>query len=114
MLGRAHRVTGADDFRTTVRKGRRAAEAHAVVYRRRSSAAAPPRFGVIVSKQVGNAVVRNRVRRRMQAACAMSIDTIPVPAGDTIVIRALPGAGDVGWDTLRAEIDEGLRRVVRA
>ena len=114
MLGRAHRVTRADDFRTTVRKGIRSAQLHAVVYRQQSSSAHPPRFGVIVSKQVGNAVVRNRVRRRVQAMCAVAIETIPVPAGDTIVIRALPGADDVGWDILRAEIDAGLRRVVAA
>ena len=114
MLGRAHRVTRADDFRTTVRKGSRSAQPHAVVYRQRSSAARPARFGVIVSKKVGNAVVRNRVRRRVQAVCAMAIETIPVPVGDTIVIRALPGADVVGWVILRAEIDAGLRRVVAA
>ncbi|MCY7413652.1 MAG: ribonuclease P protein component, partial [Salinibacterium sp.] len=84
MLGRAHRVTRADDFRTTVRKGLRSAQLHAVVYRQRSSTAHPPRFGVIVSRQVCNAVVRNRVRRRVQAVCAVAIVTIPVPVGDTI------------------------------
>ena len=114
MLGRTHRVTRADDFRTTVRKGFRSAQPHAVVYRQRSSGAHPPRFGVIVSKRVGNAVVRNRVRRRVQAVCAVAIETIPVPVGETIVIRVLPGAGDVGWDILRSEIDAGLRRVVAA
>lgn len=67
---------------------------------------------MIVSKQVGGAVVRNRVRRRIQAVCAMAIDTVPVAATDMIVIRVLPGAGEVDWDTLRAEIDDGLRRVV--
>jgi ribonuclease P protein component len=114
VLGRAHRVTRADDFRTAVRRGRRAAQPHAVLYRLRSPSADPPRFGVIVSKQVGSAVVRNRVRRRVQAVCATAVSSIPVPAGDTIVIRALPGAGEVDWDTLRAEIDAGLRRVVTA
>lgn len=80
----------------------------------RSSTADGPRFGVIVSKHVGGAVVRNLVRRRIQAVCAIAIGTVPIPATDVIVIRALPGAGEVDWDTLRAEIDGGLRRVVAA
>lgn len=67
-----------------------------------------------MSKSVGGAVVRNRVRRRIQAVCAMAIEAVPIPSDDIIVIRALPGAGDVDWDTLRAEIDGGLRRVVTA
>ncbi len=83
-------------------------------HRLRSPSADGPRFGVIVSKQVGSAVVRNRVRRRIQAVCAAAIDEIPVPPTDLIVIRALPGAGEIDWDTLRSEIDGGVRRVVTA
>lgn len=44
----------------------------------------------------------------------MAIDAVPIPPSDVIVIRALPGAGEADWDTLRAEIDGGLRRVVAA
>ena len=71
-----------------------------------------PRFGVVVSKQVGGAVVRNRVRRRIHAVSAGSMLTIP--ESDVIVVRALPGASEVSWDTLRAEIGDGLRRAVAA
>ena len=85
-----------------------------MLHRLRSPSFDGPRFGVIVSKQVGGAVVRNQVRRRIQAVCAMAIEAVPVPATDLIVIRALPGAGEIDWDTLRAEIDGGLRRVVAA
>jgi len=71
-----------------------------------------PRFGVVVSKQVGGAVVRNLVRRRIQAICAGSM--MMIPPSDVIVVRALPGANAVSWDTLRAEIGDGLRRAVAA
>ena len=71
-----------------------------------------PRIGVVVSKQVGGAVVRNRVRRRIQAICARSLASIP--SSDLIVVRVLPGAHEVSWDTLRAEIGDGLRRAVTA
>lgn len=42
----------------------------------------------------------------------MALREIPIAPSDVIVIRALPGAGEIDWDTLRAEIDGGLRRVV--
>jgi ribonuclease P protein component len=35
---------------------------------RDQEAARPPRFGFTVTKKIGNAVVRNRVRRRLRAA----------------------------------------------
>jgi ribonuclease P protein component len=85
---------------------------HAVVHRISSSSPTGPRFGVVVSKRVGGAVVRNRVRRRIQAVCATSIVSLAIPETDLIVIRALPGAGELSWNALSAEIDDGLRRVM--
>jgi ribonuclease P protein component len=84
---------------------------HAVLYRLTGEAAGP-RFGVVVSKQVGGAVVRNRIRRRIQAICAGALPSIP--STDLIVVRVLPGAHEVSWDTLRAEMGDGLRRAVTA
>lgn len=100
-----------DDFRRAVRRGQRTSTPHTIVYRLTDQFTGP-RFGVIVSKQVGGAVVRNRVRRRIQAICAGAIPSTPVT--DLIVVRVLPGAHEVSWDTLRAEIDDGLRRAVTA
>jgi ribonuclease P protein component len=67
-----------------------------------------PLVGVIVSKHVGGAVVRNRVRRRIMAALGEYLSSLENQ--DLIVIRALPGAHQVPWDTLRTEIGEGIRR----
>jgi len=66
----------------------------------------------VVSKKVGGAVVRNLVRRRIQSICADAAGF--VPAGDMVVVRALPGIPEVAWDTLRTEIGDGLRRAVTA
>ena len=112
MLARAHRILSGDDYRRVVRRGRRTPTRVAVIYRAPSpEPGARPRFGLIVSGQVGNAVHRNRVRRRLRAICASSLS---MPLTGDIVIRALPAASDADWDTLRAEIDGGLRRVVTA
>jgi len=68
------------------------------------------RFGFIVSKAVGNAVVRNRVRRRLRAAAAQWLPD--VPANADIVVRALAGSAQAEWTTLQAEISEGIDRIV--
>jgi ribonuclease P protein component len=96
----------------TVRRGRRTVMPHAVVHRVTTSSGESPRFGVVVSKKVGGAVVRNRVRRRIQSICASHLAT--ARDGDLIVVRALPGSSEVEWDTLRSEIGEGLRQAVVA
>ena len=111
MLARSHRIRRGEDFRRVVRRGRRSATSLAVIYRTPSTVADGPHFGIIVSSQVGNAVHRNRVRRRLRAICASV--TLPPDSGE-IVIRALPAARDADWDSLRAEIERGLRRVVMA
>ena len=111
VLPRAHRVVRADDFRRAVRHGRRTSTPSVVLYLLTSEPGGP-RFGVIVSKQVGGAVVRNHVRRRIQAICAGAMAM--AQSSDLVVVRALPGARETSWDSLRAEIADGLRRAVMA
>lgn len=112
MLPRAHRISRGADIVMTVRRGTRTVTPHAVVHRLATGSDDYPRFGVVVSKKVGGAVVRNRVRRRIQSICAGHAGA--VGQGDLIVVRALPGSPEVEWDTLRSEIGHGLRQAVMA
>ncbi|WP_346232841.1 ribonuclease P protein component [Parafrigoribacterium mesophilum] len=108
MLARTHRVIRAEEYRGTVRRGRRITSSHFVVYLRKRADDAPVRFGFIVSKTVGNAVTRNRVRRRLKAACfRLLADLAP---GNDIVVRALPGAAQADWATLLHEVRTALER----
>lgn len=68
----------------------------------------PPRFGFIVTKAVGGAVVRNTVRRRMRAVCYDVLDR--VASGTDVVIRALPGSDQLTYAKLHSEIADGLER----
>ncbi len=68
----------------------------------------PSRFGFVVAKAVGNAVTRNLVRRRMRAAGADALSTMP--AGADVVVRALPASAHVNWTTLHSEIIESVSR----
>jgi ribonuclease P protein component len=79
-----------------------------VTYVGTAPVSAPPRFGFIVSKQVGTAVVRNTLRRRLKAVCAEALPT--VRPGVDVVIRMLPGSASVEYSALRDEVLSCLRR----
>lgn len=70
----------------------------------------PPRIGFVVSRAVGGAVVRNRVRRRLRH---LAREWIPrLAPGSLLVIRALPAAATASSETLRADLERGLRKVL--
>ena len=108
MLARPNRLTRGAEYKAVVRRGRRCAAAHTVTYVSVSTEPLNPRFGFIVSKQVGSAVVRNTVRRRLKAVCAEALDS--VRPGNSVVIRALPTAATASFADLRAEVTDCLAR----
>jgi ribonuclease P protein component len=63
------------------------------------------RFGLAVSRKVGNAVVRNRIKRHLREAARHL--KIRVSAVD-VVIAARAGAAGLGGDGLRAELERLL------
>jgi ribonuclease P protein component len=69
------------------------------------------RFGFIISKQVGNAVVRNTVRRRLKAVCAEAL--AGVPEGTDVVIRALPASATATFAELSEDVNRCLGRLTR-
>ena len=108
MLARANRVVRADDYRATVRRGRRVGSAHTLMYIAARGTDEPSRFGFIVSKAVGNSVTRNLVTRRLRAIGRGALETHPT--GRDVIIRALPGSPEASWSTLQSEILVGLER----
>jgi ribonuclease P protein component len=108
VLARVNRVTRPADFRAAVRRGRRIGTSGAVLHVLDRRVAEPTRFGFIVGKSVGGAVVRNTVKRRLRA---VTHELLPgLAAGRDVVIRALPGCDQVSWATLHSEIADGLAR----
>ena len=94
------RMRSAEDFRRTVRRGVRVARPTLVVHAGQGPTADPVRVGFVVSKAVGTAVRRNRVKRRLRHLAAARLDQ--APAGVDVVIRALPSA-DVAPNRLPAD-----------
>jgi ribonuclease P protein component len=67
------------------------------------------RVGLVVSKAVGNSVVRHRVSRRLRHLVADRIGTLP--AHCSLVIRALPASAGASSSELGVDLDGALRRL---
>ena len=66
------------------------------------------RVGITVSGRVGNAVVRNRVRRRLREALTVRFAALPASA-DAVVVARLASAR-ASWSELSAALDSVLAR----
>jgi ribonuclease P protein component len=122
VLAAAQRLRRREEFAATIRAGRRAGRGAVVVHvdapgsddssasrtlpARTGGADAPARAGFVVPKTVGNAVTRNKVRRRLRHLVRERLAALP-PA-TSVVIRALPGAADRGYPELAADLDAAL------
>lgn len=80
------------DFEQTVRRGVRVGRPSLVVHATADAQVADERVqvGFVVSKKVGNAVQRNRVKRRLRHFARPLV--AETPAGVRVVVRALPAA----------------------
>lgn len=67
----------------------------------------PPRVAYAVGRRVGNAVVRNRVRRRLRAATRVHADTL-VP-GRAYLVSAAGAAAASTYADLSAALHDTLR-----
>lgn len=95
MLPRGSRLNASGEFRSAIRRGVRVGRPTLVLHVG-TSGAEGVRVGLVVSKAVGNAVTRNRVKRRLRHLAMAQLDR--TPAGTDVVIRALPSAATTGTD----------------
>jgi len=129
MLAAAQRLRRRAEFSTAVRTGRSAGRGAVVVHLTLPSsqqpaqshphdldeptsapgaanATPPARVGFVVSKAVGGAVVRNQVKRRLRHLARERLDALP--AGTTLVVRALPRAADRSYQRLGVDLDNAI------
>jgi ribonuclease P protein component len=71
----------------------------------------PARVGFIVSRAVGTAVVRNRVKRRLRVLARGYLGVLP--AGSLLVVRANPSAAAARQADLAADLDLVMSRLLR-
>jgi ribonuclease P protein component len=107
----AHRLSGSAQFSLAIRTGRRAGSGTIVVHLARPDSGDRPRIGFVVSRAVGNAVTRNRVKRRLRELVRDRVDTLP--DGSVLVVRALPPSAGASYAELRADLARCLTRVTQ-
>ena len=110
MLPRASRLKGSEDFRLAIRRGIRVGRPTLVLHAGADAARPGVRVGFVVPKAVGNAVIRNRVKRRLRHLALPQLAT--TPAGVDVVVRALPPAAAAGPE-LEAELVSAWAKAVR-
>ncbi len=80
------------------------------VLRPDADAAPGPRFGLTITKKVGCAVVRNRIRRRLRAAIKSSPDLDARPTHDYVIV-ARREALHADFQALRGELARAIRTI---
>ncbi|MFC6085762.1 ribonuclease P protein component [Sphaerisporangium aureirubrum] len=111
MLSSAFRMRRGDQFVSAIKGGRRAGRPTLVAHLSdRGNPADPPQVGFVVSKAVGGAVVRNRVKRRLRHLMRHRLHSLP--RGSLLVVRANPQAASARSDLLAAELDVVLERLI--
>lgn len=110
MLPAAGRMRRREEFAAALggsRTGGRLVSGHLLV----SPGGGTPKVGFVVSRTVGKAVERNRVRRRLRHIAQRYVDSLP--RGSLLVLRAHPGAVSARRDDLAADVNLVVTRLLR-
>jgi ribonuclease P protein component len=98
------------DFLATA-TGRRVPAGPFVLQARQRDDRGPPRVGFTVTKKTGNAVERNRIRRRLRELVRLSNDTMQ--AGHDYVLIGRRGALNAPFEKMADDFIRALQRLQR-
>ena len=108
MLPKRYRLKAKKDFRRVYQKGKTLAYPCFVLYRR-GSRLPEHRVGFSISKKVGNAVERNRIKRRLRELARSMPEAFSPHADYIFVVRA--AAKNATFDVLAVQMREALKRL---
>jgi ribonuclease P protein component len=105
---RGGRLTRSAEFERVYRHGRSTANRHLVLYAFPNPVAQDARVGLSVSRRVGGAVERNRVKRLLRESFAK----LELRGGHDVVVVARPPAGELAEREGLAGVDAALTELV--
>ena len=95
------------EFLRLQRTGVRYQTAHFVCFAARLSDSDHTRLGVTVSRRIGRAVVRNRIKRRLRECFRLRLRPM-LPPGTALVVIARSGAGKLRTPAIQAELETAI------
>ena len=112
VLPAAHRMRRPAEFEQAVRRGVRGGRESLVVHLATRNDPGPgPVVGLVVSKSIGNAVTRNKVKRRLRALVRGRLGSMSADA--SVVVRALAPAATRAYADLGADLDAALETAAK-
>jgi ribonuclease P protein component len=100
------------EFLYAQREGARFQTPHFIVYAVRVEGIIAPRLGITVSRRIGGAVMRNRVKRRVRECFRRELRAL-IPEGTDLLVIARTGAAQVETRAILSELvtaTQSLRR----
>ena len=104
------RLSRSAEFERVYRHGRSTANRHLVLYAFPNPSTRAPRLGVSVSRRVGGAVQRNRVKRLLREAFVRTESAL-APEQDVVVV-ARPAAGELAENAGLAGVEASLSELI--
>lgn len=107
-MKKKHRIKKNDEFQAVFQKGKSNANRQFVVYQLDKEEQPNFRIGLSVSKKIGNAVVRNRIKRMVRQAITELKDEID--SGKDFVIIARKPCADMTYEQLKGSLIHAFKR----
>ena len=107
---RSIRIVRSSDYRTLYKTGRKVHSEHFVLFGR-TNGVGHPRLGITVSRKIGSAVVRNRIKRIFREIFRRSLHEIPRQLD--IVVNAKADCIEIDYRELRSEFLNAAQRLAR-
>jgi ribonuclease P protein component len=104
------RLSRSAEFERVYRQGRSVANRHLVLYTFPNASTQRPRLGLSVSRKVGGAVERNKVKRLLREAFSHAENELLT--GQDVVVVARPAAGELAEREGLAGIDASLAELI--
>ncbi len=101
------------DFLRMASRGRKLARAGFVMQVVKTNTATPLRVGYTATKKIGNAVARNRARRRLKEAARLSFAEAAPLNGVELVLICRQETAKLPFATLRADLKAALAEALK-
>jgi len=108
-MKKEYRIKKSQEIEMVMKKGFSKASPYFIVYKCANPKHSNFRLAISVGKKLGNAVVRNKVKRRIRAICTKHTAVID-PKFDYFII-ARKGAADIDFQTFEIGLEQILARM---